>query len=63
MGFCQPTAQKGGHMLLPMGEETFVLISNAPKKGGAPSYLQQKQAKIQQKPRSYDKGPTPQIGN
>jgi hypothetical protein len=32
-------AQKGTHMLQPLGEETFALMSNVLKKGVALSYL------------------------
>jgi len=39
MRLSQPTTQKGGHTLLPLGEKTFVLISNTLRKGRAPSYL------------------------
>jgi hypothetical protein len=50
-----------------MGGETFVLISNVPRKEGpkllAPIASNKKQMKIQQKPKSYDEGPTPQIGS
>jgi hypothetical protein len=30
----QPIAQKGGHMLQPLGEKDFALISNVFRKGG-----------------------------
>jgi hypothetical protein len=47
-------------MLQPLGEEAFVLISNAPRKGGALrcSHLlpSTKMGKNQQKPGSYDMG-------
>ncbi len=39
MRLSQLIAQKKGHMLLPLEEETFMLTSNVPKKGKAPNYL------------------------